>query len=106
MIMRSAGIEPLAEPPRSPNLNAFAERFVRSIKDECLDRMIFFGEASLRHAVTEYAERHYLHERPHQGKHNLLLFPLKASHPLSRDGPVICHERLGRLMRFYERRAA
>jgi transposase InsO family protein len=53
MIMRAAGIEPLALPPRSPNLNVFAERFVRSIKEECLDRMIFFSEASFRHAVTE-----------------------------------------------------
>jgi hypothetical protein len=55
-------------------LNAFAERFVRSIKEECLDRMIFFGEASLRHAVTEYIA-HHQHERPQQGKANNLLFP-------------------------------
>jgi transposase InsO family protein len=106
MIMRCAGIEPIPLPPRSPNLNAFAERFVRSIKDECLDRMIFFGEASLRHAVTEYVEHHYLHERPHQGKNNLLLFPQHASDPLPRDGPVQCRERLGGLLKFYHRKAA
>jgi len=105
MILRSAGIQPLALPPRSPNLNAFAERFVRSIKDECLDRMIFFGEASLRHAVTEYVA-HYHHERTHQGKDNRLLFPQHASHPLPRDGPIRCKERLGGLLKFYYEEAA
>ncbi len=113
MILRSAGIEPLALPPRSPNLNAFAERFVRSIKDECLDRMIFFGEASLQHAVSEYVE-HYHHERTHQGKDNLLLFPQHLSDPLPRDGsiavspvePLACTERLGGLLKFYRREAA
>jgi hypothetical protein len=54
MIMRAAGIEPLALPPRSPNLNAFAERFVKSIKTECLDRMIFFGETSFRTSLPRY----------------------------------------------------
>jgi putative transposase len=68
--------------------------------------MIFFGEASFRHAVTEYVTHHYLHERPHQGKDNLLLFPRNNSDPLPRDGPVICHERLGGLLKFYERKAA
>ena len=53
-------------PPRSPNLNAFAERFVRSIKEECLDRMIFVGQGSLRLAVAEYVA-HYHGERNHQG---------------------------------------
>ena len=106
MIFRSVGIEPLALPPRSPNLNAFAERFVRSIKDECLDRMIFFGEASLQHAVTEYVEHHYLHERPHQGKDNRLLFPTHPSDPRPRDGPVCRQERLGGLLKFYRREAA
>jgi putative transposase len=93
MIMRAAGIEPLALPPRSPNLNAYAERLVRSIKDECLDRMIFFGEASLDHTVTEYIE-HYHHEPTHQGKDNLILFPQHPSDPAPRDGPIRCHEGL------------
>jgi putative transposase len=106
MIMRCAGIEPLPLPPRSPNLNAFAERFVKSIKTECLDRMIFLGEASLRHAVTEYVEHHYLHERPHQGKDNLLLFHQHTSDPLPRDGPVLCRERMGGLLKFYHRKKA
>jgi hypothetical protein len=88
-------------------LNAFAERFLRSIKEECLDRMIFFGEASLNHAVKEYVEHHYRHERPHQRKDNLLLFPMKhPDHPTPRDGPVLCRERLGGILRFYHRAAA
>jgi transposase InsO family protein len=104
MIFRSAGIEPLALPPRSPNLSAFAERFVQSIKTECLDRMIFFGEASMHHAVTQYIE-HYHHERPHQAKGNRLLFP-QPSDSRPRDGPVLCKQRLGGLLKFYHRKAA
>ncbi len=105
MIFRAAGIEPLALPPQSPNLNAFAERFVRSIKSECLDRMIFFGEAPLRHAVTQYIE-HYHSERPHQGKQNRLLFPALTDTDYPRDGPVQCRERLGGLLKFYYKEAA
>ena len=61
-------------PPRSPNLNAYAERFVRSIKESCLDRLILFGEDSLRTAVREFVT-HYLRERPHQGLGNQLILP-------------------------------
>ncbi len=92
-------------PPRSPNLNAFAERFVRSIKEECLDRMIFFGEASLRHAVTEYIE-HYHAERPHQGIGNIIPFPTKRPDHQPRDRPVVCRERLGGLLKSYHRKEA
>ena len=53
-ILRDGGVEPLRLPPRSPNLNAFAERWVRSVKEECLSRLILFGEASLRRALNEY----------------------------------------------------
>jgi putative transposase len=60
------GVEVIRVPPKSPNLNADAERFVRSIKDECLNRMIFIGEASLRRAVRELMA-HYYAERNHQG---------------------------------------
>ena len=61
-------------PPRSPNLNAYAERFVRSIKEECLDRMIFFGQVSLRRAVSEFVV-HYHRGRNHQGIENRLIQP-------------------------------
>jgi hypothetical protein len=61
-------------PARNPNLNAHAERWVRSIKEECLSKLILFGEKSLRRVVSNFLE-HYHQERNHQGKDNLLLFP-------------------------------
>src|SRR6266849_5427441 len=73
-LVEDSGTKVIRLPPRSPNLNAYAERFVRSIKDECLDRMIFVGQASLRRAVREYIE-HYHIERNHQGLENRLLHP-------------------------------
>jgi hypothetical protein len=69
--------------------------------------MIFFGEASLRHAVTEYIEHHYRHERPHRGKENRLLIPSKRpDDPAPREGPVVCQERLGGTLSFYQQAAA
>jgi putative transposase len=68
-VLVSEGIHLIRLPPRSPNLNAFAERFVRSIKTECLSRMIFFGQASLQHAITHFMV-HYHTERNHQGLAN------------------------------------
>jgi putative transposase len=79
-MLRSGGVESIRLPPRSPNLNAFAERWVRSIKHECLSKLILFGELSLRRAVTEFL-RHYHFERNHQGEENMLLFPAPASPP-------------------------
>jgi hypothetical protein len=104
MVFRSVGIEAVKLPPRSPNLNAFVERFVKSIKTECLERMIFFGEPSLRHAVTQYIE-HYHSERPHQGIGNVIPFPDDAD-DCPRDGPILCKERLGGLLRSYHRKEA
>jgi hypothetical protein len=107
-LIESAGIVLLRLPPRSPNLNAFAERFVRSIKEECLDHLVLFGEASLERALDIYIE-HYHHERPHQGKDNVILFPTTPadsdSNP-TRAGPVECKRRLGGLLKFYHRKAA
>src|ERR671935_570857 len=70
-IIDEAGVTRVPLPPRSPNLNAYAERWIRSVKDEALSRLILFGENSLRHALHEYIG-HYHHERPHQGKGNVL----------------------------------
>ena len=64
--------------PRSPNLHAYAERWVRSVKEAALSRMILFGEGSLRHALNEYMD-HDHHERNHQGKGNVLLFPMSSA---------------------------
>lgn len=100
-LLRSCGVEPVKLPARSPNLNAYAERFVGSIRSECLGRMIIFGERRLRHIVSEYAE-HYHHERSHQGLDNVLIDPIYNSG----KGPVICDDRLGGLLRFYHRSAA
>ena len=90
-------------PPRSPNLNAYAERFILSIKQECLDRMIFFSEKSLRRAVSMYVS-HYHRERNHQGLNNRLIKPERGAG--KRVGEVHCHERLGGTLRYYYREAA
>ena len=90
-------------PARSPNLNAYAERFVLSIKSECLDRMIFFTERSLRRAVTSYCS-HYHRERCHQGLGNRLIEPDES--PRHANGAIRCRERLGGLLRYYYRDAA
>jgi hypothetical protein len=85
-------------------LNAYAERWVRSIKEECLARTILFGEASLYHVLTQYVA-HFHHERNHQGKDNVLLFPTVSQDP-ARAGPMRCRERLGGLLKYYAREAA
>jgi putative transposase len=91
-------------PARSPNLNAYAERWVRSIKEECLSKLILFGEASLRRAVFDFLE-HYHQERNHQGKDNLLLFPGDAPRSSVPRGAIRCRERLGGLLKYYSRAA-
>ena len=103
-IIDAAGITRVPLPPRSPNLNAYAERWVRSVKEECLSRLILFGEATLYRALNEYVE-HDHHERNHQGKGNVLLFPA-ISQDAEREGPIECRERLGGLLRYYAREAA
>ena len=101
-MIASGRIDPLVLPACSPNLNAYAERWVRSVKQECLCKVVLFGERSLRRALDEYVE-HYHAERNHQGKGNVLLFP-RETRP--REGPVQCRERLGGLLRYYHREAA
>jgi putative transposase len=103
-IIDAAGVTRVPLPPRSPNLNAYAERWVRSVKEECLARLILFGEAALHHALREYMA-HYHHERNHQGKDNRLLFPT-ISHAPERAGAVRCRKRLGGLLKYYEGEAA
>ena len=101
-MLRSGGIEPMTLPPSSPNLNAFAERWVRSVKEECLSKLILFGEASLRRVLCEYIDHHHS-ERNHQGKDNLLLFPCPGTAATSHRPTVRCRERLEGLLRFYSR---
>ena len=90
-------------PPTSPNLNAYAERFVRSINEECLNRVVLLGEGHLRLIVHEYAE-HYHRERNHQGLENQLL--QRAPPPVHQGAAVQRRERLGGLLSFYHREAA
>jgi putative transposase len=102
-ILAREGIGVIRLPPRSPNLNAFAERFVRSIKEECLSRMIFFGKASLRHAITQYMA-HYHFERNHQGVGNRLLQPAAGIGP--QYNSIRRRQRLGGMLSYYHREAA
>ena len=87
-------------PYRAPNCNAFAERFVLSIKSECLNRMIFFGEFSMRRAINAYME-HYHTERAHQGLGNERITRPQAIG----TGEVECSERLGGMLKHYRRAA-
>src|SRR6201987_2108271 len=100
-IIESVHVKALQLPARSPNLNAYCERWARSAKEECLSKLILFGERSLR-AIREYVA-HYHTERNHQGKSNVLLFPQVAETRC--DKAVDCRERLGGLLRYYHRDA-
>ena len=101
-MMAEAGVESVKLPPRSPNLNAYAERFVRTIKESCLDRMIFFGEDALRKAVYEFVV-HYHTERNHQALGNRLIVPVTTE---DTTGTVERRQRLGGLLNYYHRQAA
>ena len=98
-LLASGGVESIFTPHKSPNCNAYAERFVRSIKEECLGRMIFFGETSLRRALREYVI-HFNAERPHQGIGNRVVD--RPAEPRSTSlRAVKGHDRLGGLLRHY-----
>jgi transposase InsO family protein len=101
-LLRDSGVKPLVLPAWSPNLNAFAERFVESVKSECLERMVLLGEPHLRAAVRAFM-RHYHEERPHQGLGNDLI---ATTTTVIGTGPITCRERLGGLLKFYCREAA
>jgi Integrase core domain len=101
-ILTSGGVPPIRLPPKSPNLNAYAERFVRSIKEECLNRVIPLGEGHLRLLGREYVE-HYHRERNHQGLDNRLL--QQAPLPRRAATHVQRRDRLGGLLNFYHREA-
>ena len=103
-ILRDAGVHIRRMGPCKPNLNAYAERWVQSIKQECLDRFIVFGEEHLRHIVGQYVE-HYNEERPHQARDNLPLnWPSQNGSDASPLADKIhCDQRLGGLLRHYRR---
>jgi hypothetical protein len=101
-ILQQSGVESVRLPPRSPNLNSYLQRFMRSIGEECLDRMIFFGESSLRNAVAEFLA-HYHGERNHQGLDNRI--PLPGDEVGRSQGAIECRERLGGILPYYHRAA-
>jgi hypothetical protein len=103
--LAAGGVKALKLPARSPNLNAFAERWVSSVKEECLCKLVLFGQASLRRALAEYVE-HFHAERNHQGKGNVLLFPSTDRSSGNGSGRVRCQERLGGLLKYYHHEAA
>jgi putative transposase len=99
-MIANAGVESVKLPPRSPNLNAYAERFVRSIKEFCLEQLIRFGESSSRTAIQNFVA-HYHGERNHQGLANQAHQP-RAGH-LGNSGEVQRRQRLGGMLNYYYR---
>ena len=104
-VMKAQGAPPLAGKffAVMPDTAQTFERFVRSIKEECLDRMIFFGEQMLRETILSYVERYHA-ERNHQGLDNKLIDPVDDIGKA--DGKIVCRERLGGLLKSYHRRTA
>jgi hypothetical protein len=99
-IFKAAGAQPVKLPPRSPNLNSHAERFVRSVREEGLDHLILSSEDQLRYVLAEYLQ-YYHHERIHQGLGRII----EPQHE-GNQGEIICIERLGGLLKSYHRKAA
>jgi len=102
-ILKATGVQSVKLPPRSPNLNAHAERLVRTIKESCLERMILFGEGSVQKAIHEFV-LHYHHERNHQGLGNRLILPEQLV--ADRAAPIQRRSRLGGMLNYYHRPAA
>jgi hypothetical protein len=101
-VLAAAGVKTISLPANSPDLNAFAECWVRSVKEECLSKLILFGEGPLSRSVSEFGS-HYHGERNHQGKGNKLLFPSAGDEPDQGGHTVECRQRLGGLLKYYRR---
>ena len=102
-ILSDSGVKSLKLPYRSPNLNAYAERFVLTLKSACLERMVFFGEGSLRYAISEFMD-HYHEERNHQSLDNALIAPV--GNVGEEKGVIRRKQRLGGMLNYYYRLAA
>ena len=102
-LLKDSGVDAVVLPPRSPNLNSYCERFVRSIKEEALEQMVMLGERSLHYALHQYLA-HYHTERNHQGLDNQLI--TREGDVGCHTGPVVRRERLGGLLSYYYRKAA
>jgi len=99
-VLSAAGVKPIMLPAKSPNLNAYAEHWFRSVKRECLSKLVLLGEGPLQRSLTEYTAHYHL-ERNHQGKDNQLLTPLVEQ----KSRTIHCRQRLGGLLKFYARAA-
>ena len=102
-LLKDEGVKLIRLPAKSPNLNAYVERFLRLLKEECLDRLILFGEGSLRKTIHQFLA-HYHTERNHQGLDNRLIDPGEEAKQVA--GQIACRERLGGMLRYYYRDAA
>jgi hypothetical protein len=105
--LKDFGITTIKTPPRSPNLNPYAERVIRSIKEECLSSVIFFGQNNLRKYLKQYVEHYHL-ERNHQGIKNQIIESENEtlSHSKKGQGEIIKKERIGGLLNYYYRKSA
>jgi transposase InsO family protein len=103
-ILQEAGIQTLMLPYQSPDLNAHAERFIRTLKEQCLSRLIITSESMLRHVIRQFVD-HYHTERNHQGLGNIIPFPKPEVRNINRNGTVIKESRLGGLLNYYYRSA-
>ncbi len=102
-ILKQSGVKTIRLPRKSPHLNSFAERWVRTVNELCVDRMIFFGEQSLRHALAE-TESFYNRGRPHQASENQIIQPEFKS--VVTGGKIACRSRLGGMLNYYYQEAA
>ena len=102
-LLESAGMKSVRTPPRSPNCNAYLERFHGSFKSEVANRMIFLGEDHLRRVIVEYLE-YYHHERNHQGLAGRIINP--AAEIATADWEICRRQRLGGMLNYYYRDAA
>ena len=98
-VLSAAGVKPILLPAKSPNLNAYAERWVRSVKRECLSKVVLFGEGPLQRSLNQYTAHYHL-ERNHQGKAQPAL-----DAPGQNGRKIHCRQRLGGLLKFYARAA-
>ena len=100
-ILKNSGIEPVKLPARSPDLNPYAERFVKSVKSECLNHMILSSVEQLEYVLKNYSE-YYQHERIHQSLGRII----EPIHNIDDHAEIVCIERLGGLLKSYHRLAA
>jgi len=105
-LLQSGGVKSVRIPASSPNCSPYAERFVRTVRTECLDHFVIFGEGHLRLLLREFIAR-YLTERFHQGLGGQLIVPRQVSeNDNSAAGVIRCRSRLGGLLKYYGREAA